>query len=350
MRMMKASEYESRHPDLLRMLIFGIAALTYAVDRDDVVWAGLHWHTSAEVALARLIFGVAAVLVGLAAGLRTWTRAYSRSPYDLRKNADHPLAAGGPYRYARHPWFLGDAIFILGIGVLLNRTGLIVVVAGMAFLDTRLMNREEADLERKLGGGYYRELCKFVPRVVPAFRPRIAAGISGPQWGAAIRSEAAHWGYCVMLIAFAITLRDAVAWVLAGASLLIWSALNVREIRQHRTPTQKVSMYCIVFGASLLAFSGQYQLGAQGRPTPHPSTGAEIFKVRCLSCHSTGADAKIGPGLYGMMGDGRLSEQQVREIVKDGIRTMPPFGGKLKDGDLDALIQYLKTLNEPSRR
>jgi mono/diheme cytochrome c family protein len=51
-----------------------------------------------------------------------------------------------------------------------------------------------------------------------------------------------------------------------------------------------------------------------------------------------------------MMQDGRLSEEQVREIVRDGIRTMPPFGGKLKDGDLDALIQYLKTLNEPSWR
>jgi hypothetical protein len=36
--------------------------------------------------------------------------------------------------------------------------------------------------------------------------------------------------------------------------------------------------------------------------------------------------------------------------VKDGTRTMPPFAGKLKEGDLDVLIQYLKTLNEPSRR
>jgi mono/diheme cytochrome c family protein len=51
-----------------------------------------------------------------------------------------------------------------------------------------------------------------------------------------------------------------------------------------------------------------------------------------------------------MMQDERLSEEQVREIVKDGIRTMPPFGGKLKKRDLDALIQYLNTLNEPSRR
>lgn len=346
---MNASEFESRHPDLLRLLIFGIAALAYGVDRDDVIWAILHWHTSAEVALARLIFGVAAVLVGLAAGLRTWTRAYSCSPYDLRKNTGL-LAAGGPYRYVRHPRLLGDAIFILGIGVLLNRTGLIVVVAGMAFLDIRLMNREEADLERKLVGGHYRELCKFVPRVVPAIRPRIAAGIGGPQWGAALRSEAAHWGYCVMLIAFAITLRDAVAWVLAGASLLIWSALNVREITQHSVPTQKVNKCCIVLATSLLTFSGQSRVGAQDRPAPHPSTGAEIFKVRCLSCHSAGADTNIGPGLYGMMQDERLSEEQVREIVKDGIRTMPPFGGKLKKRDLDALIQYLNTLNEPSRR
>lgn len=346
---MKASELESRHPDLLRLLIFGIAALTYRVDRDDVVWAVLHWHTSADVTLARLIFGVAAVLVGSGAGLRTWTRAYSRSPYALAKNADL-LAAAGPYRYVRHPWLLGDAIFILGIGVLLNRTGLIVVVAGMAFLDIRRINGEEADLHRKLGDRLYAELCKRVPRVVPAFRTRIAAGIDGPKWGAALRSEAAHWGYCVMLIAFAITLRDAVAWALAGASLLIWSALNVRQITRHSVPTQKANKCCILLATSLLTFSGQYRLGAQDLPAPHASTGAEIFKVRCLACHSTGADTKIGPGLYGKMQDGRLSEEQVREIVKDGIRTMPPFGGKLKEGDLDALIQYLKTLNEPSRR
>jgi protein-S-isoprenylcysteine O-methyltransferase Ste14/mono/diheme cytochrome c family protein len=349
MRMLKASEFESRHPDLLRLLIFGIAALAYRVDRDDVVWAILHWHTGARVALARLIFAVAAALVGLAASLRTWTRAYSGSSYDLGKNANL-LAAGGPYRYVRHPWLLGDALFILGIGVLLNRTGLVVVVAGMAFLDIRRINREEADLQRKLGDRFYAEICKRVPRVAPALRPRIAAAIGRPQWGAAVWSEAAHWGYCVMLIAFAITLRDGVAWVLAGASLLIWSALNIREMRRHRTATQKARGYSVALVASLLAFSGQCRLGAQDRPVPHPSTGAEIFKVRCLSCHSTGADTKIGPGLYGMMQDGRLSEEQVREIVRDGIRTMPPFGGKLKDGDLDALIQYLKTLNEPSWR
>jgi mono/diheme cytochrome c family protein len=153
-----------------------------------------------------------------------------------------------------------------------------------------------------------------------------------------------------MLIAFAITLRDRVAWVLAGASLLIWFALNVREITQHSVPTQKVNKCCILLATSLLTFSGQSRLGAQDRPAPHPSTGAEIFKVRCLGCHSTGADTKIGPGLHGMMQDRRSSEEQVREIVKDGVRTMPPFGGKLKEGDIDALIQYLKTLNESPLR
>jgi hypothetical protein len=55
MRMMKASEFESRHPDLLRLLVIGIAVLAYGVDRDDVVWAILHWHTRKEVDVYGLI-------------------------------------------------------------------------------------------------------------------------------------------------------------------------------------------------------------------------------------------------------------------------------------------------------
>lgn len=79
--------------------------------------------------------------------------------------------------------------------------------------------------------------------------------------------------------------------------------------------------------------------------------GATVFQKNCSACHradSTGK--KIGPGLKGLFkGDkfpisGRpISEENFRSLLKKPIAKMPPFG-HLPDEEVDALIEYLKTL------
>ena len=99
---------------------------------------------------------------------------------------------------------------------------------------------------------------------------------------------------------------------------------------------------------------------------PVADRGAKIFKTRaCASCHNVATEARlVGPGLYKLFGsegheleDGAkitADENYLREsilnsqakIVKGyGPRSaMPAFQGQLSEGDVKALIEYIKTL------
>jgi cytochrome c oxidase subunit 2 len=90
--------------------------------------------------------------------------------------------------------------------------------------------------------------------------------------------------------------------------------------------------------------------------------GEKIFKTRgCKQCHSVDGKAGIGPtllGVYGRRGvlaNGKeytAEENSIRasilnpqgEIVAGFEPVMPTFQGRLKDQEITALIEYLKTL------
>ena len=86
--------------------------------------------------------------------------------------------------------------------------------------------------------------------------------------------------------------------------------------------------------------------------------GADIFATNCTSCHSTGDDTIVGPGLAGigeraalrvsgMSADDYL-EQSLREpaaYVVEGFPNVMPEWSYLGDDSVDALIDYLTTLN-----
>ena len=81
--------------------------------------------------------------------------------------------------------------------------------------------------------------------------------------------------------------------------------------------------------------------------------GREVFlNSGCSGCHNTSAETKIGPGLAGL-GD-RSSTDMIRESITDPSAVITAgfddgvmfdtFGSTIPSGDLDALIQYLQTL------
>ena len=72
--------------------------------------------------------------------------------------------------------------------------------------------------------------------------------------------------------------------------------------------------------------------------------GAQVFKVYCAKCHSTGTQAGVAPGLGGILKSKRMSEQEVRTVIRDGRETMPPFGSKLAAAQMKDLIDFLKTI------
>ena len=80
-------------------------------------------------------------------------------------------------------------------------------------------------------------------------------------------------------------------------------------------------------------------------------TGQNLFMANCSTCHYLDRkDTKIGPGLLGLFKNPKLpdsglpaNEKIVRERILNGGKKMPPFK-HLKDDQLSAIIDYLKTL------
>jgi cytochrome c len=95
-----------------------------------------------------------------------------------------------------------------------------------------------------------------------------------------------------------------------------------------------------------------------------PPNGEQLYAQRCLPCHSTGTDKKVGPGLADLFSPGgptlpagvdyggklpngaAINDANVAAWVREGgrgqIGMMP--GMKMSDEEMAALIAYMKTL------
>lgn len=238
---MQATEFEFRQRSLLNLIHFWISFQLYSFDHTNVVWALVHWNTPRGALLARLLFGFAALLLSVAAGIRTWAAAYLRTAV-VHDTALHTetLVADGPYRHVRNPLYLGTFLMTLGIGCLASRLGFVFLVTGAALRIVRLVGREEAELGSQQGEKYA-VFCHRVPRFIPSLAPRLPASGNKPEWGQAFRGEAAMWGFFVMMLAFTVTLTDRVAWTLGGATLLVWLGRNIAGRRNKARQTDSTS-------------------------------------------------------------------------------------------------------------
>ena len=219
---MKATEFEFRHRSLLNLIHFWIAFQLYSFDHKNIVWAFVHWDNPRGDFIARIVFGFGALLVGLAATIRTWAAAYLRSDV-VHDTALHTetLVADGPYRYVRNPLYLGTFLMSAGIGFLASRSGFVVLAVGAAVRILRLIGREEVELEKQQGESF-RQFCRRVPRLIPSLRPRLPRAGLKPQWGQAFRGEAFMWGFFFTMLGFTVTRQDRVADILGGATLVLW--------------------------------------------------------------------------------------------------------------------------------
>lgn len=101
---------------------------------------------------------------------------------------------------------------------------------------------------------------------------------------------------------------------------------------------------------------------ATNAPAAAPQTAGErLFAQHCVACHTTSGDTVIvGPALAGIAGraEARLAgldahayiEQSILEpsaYISEGFNDLMPktFGHILSQGELDALVDYLMTLD-----
>jgi protein-S-isoprenylcysteine O-methyltransferase Ste14 len=231
---MKATDWEFTNRATVFGLIFGLAFPLYALD---------HQNSSAAVAnllgdrlqinpdlFARLLFAFAALLLVVAALIRTWASAYLQASvvYASEVKSDS-LVADGPYRRVRNPLYFANVLMIIAMGALMSRLGFFVAVIAMVVFCYRLILREEAELQSSQGQSYL-AYCKAVPRLWPSLWPRVAAAGRQAKWMDGFKAESWYWGLAVSLVAYAITLKLALFFAILAASLILfWVATMVLQ-------------------------------------------------------------------------------------------------------------------------
>jgi mono/diheme cytochrome c family protein len=78
--------------------------------------------------------------------------------------------------------------------------------------------------------------------------------------------------------------------------------------------------------------------------------GRRLFQQRCAICHteSTPGARKYGPVLYKELVDG--NEDTIRDFISNGSKgKMPGFKYGLEPSEINAVVEYLKTVPRPAR-
>lgn len=79
--------------------------------------------------------------------------------------------------------------------------------------------------------------------------------------------------------------------------------------------------------------------------------GRRLFQQRCAVCHteSTPGANRYGPVLYKELVDG--NEETIRDFIGNGSRgKMPGFRYGLEPAEINAIVEYLKTVTRPAKR
>jgi mono/diheme cytochrome c family protein len=87
-----------------------------------------------------------------------------------------------------------------------------------------------------------------------------------------------------------------------------------------------------------------------GTPAIAQSSGADVYKTKCQSCH--GAEGTPNPGIAKAMGVKPVSDPSVKSLSEaqmitdttNGKAKMPAFKGKLTDAQIKASVDYFRSL------
>ena len=89
---------------------------------------------------------------------------------------------------------------------------------------------------------------------------------------------------------------------------------------------------------------GQGSLTLASSPGHTPADGRALFFKNCVHCHGADARGNEGPDLHQL----DESDEWIAGRIRNGKKgEMPAFGAKLQPGDVQSLVAYLRTLNEP---
>ena len=223
---MRATNWEFSNRALLFGLIFAFSFPLYFLDHQNSTvglanWLGSRLQRNADL-IARLLFAFAAILLIVAALIRTWSSAYLRSGVVYASEVKtESLVADGPYRQVRNPLYFANVLMVIAVGAMMSRLGFFVALVAMLVFCYRLIGREEAELQASQGEPY-KDYRNGVPRLWPALWPRIASAGRQAKWADGFKAESWYWGFAAALVAFVITLKLWLFFVILGASLILF--------------------------------------------------------------------------------------------------------------------------------
>lgn len=229
---MQATLFEFRNRYWVILSIFTAAFLAYFIDHVNsgvaiVGWLSQRLGLHATEKSYRLTFAFGALLMVFAAFFRTWGTAYLQANVMRDSNVrTERLLADGPYRRVRNPLYFANIVMAVAVGLMVSRTGFLILSLGMTLFVIRLILREEAELLSAQGESY-RLYCSAVPRLIPAPTPRVPSAGHPAQWGQSFRAEAMYWLQAVAMTVFAATLNIRLSWgffALAVASSWFYKA------------------------------------------------------------------------------------------------------------------------------
>jgi hypothetical protein len=205
---MKATSFEYRHQLVLHEVVVGAALLTYALDRDDIIWRFVKGSAPGARFLERWLFAAATLLFGVSAAICTVAHIYPRP------GLNDPPANFTPVHWLRWRFRfrqLGDYLYALALGSLVPLSGFLVLAIGEGIRLFRLSHGNGAPI---LG--------------------EPADDCTSLSWTNAIRQETLKWGLFLSMIVFTVTLRDRIGEVLIAATVLLSVLLNFFFARRLR--------------------------------------------------------------------------------------------------------------------
>jgi protein-S-isoprenylcysteine O-methyltransferase Ste14 len=175
-----------------------------------------------------LVIVVAALVAGLAAGMRIWGTAWlgagTVNSMQMRGGA---VLADGPYRYVRNPLYLGSWGMFAAMAFLMPVTGALFTIVLLTVFLLRLILAEEAFLRSQLGEAYEAYL-RTVPRLVPSVRPALKPRGGKPNWLHAVLSEINPVGIFLIFAALAWSYNN---WLMVKAVVVSFGvSLVVRAV------------------------------------------------------------------------------------------------------------------------
>lgn len=143
-----------------------------------------------------------------------------------------------------------------------------------------------------------------------------------------------------------------------GFALLV-AAAGWRLAARNRASRRAFAAYLMVAITTAALLSGAGYWGGEmmmagtapaGLPPPAPTVkgslplkGRALFAENCAPCHGASAQGAVGPNLRTL----KVSDSKMEETIRSGVKgKMPAFGDQLSQGDIRALVTYVRSLKD----